>query len=93
MSPTPMSSEIPLSSISSQGRRGGGAIADRQALLSTIESHVLLPLCTGASVTTIVKLLDACTQESCERCMGECTSREISGGGGVLNCEFHVLPA
>ncbi|KAL3773946.1 hypothetical protein ACHAW5_010843 [Stephanodiscus triporus] len=81
--------ETPLASVQSRKHTGG---VDRQALLPTIESHVLLPLCTGASVRTIKSILDACTQECCQYCKEDCANREIYGFGFQKNY-FQVLPA
>ncbi|KAL7488201.1 hypothetical protein ACHAW6_013787 [Cyclotella cf. meneghiniana] len=41
---------------------------DRMAILSTIEAHVLLPTFTGASVSSIRSILNACTSECCPSC-------------------------
>ena len=87
--------ETPLSFIIQRGDRsmnrlfGRDAVSDRQALLCTIESHVLLPLCTGASVSTITTLLDACIQESCVYCKNDCFTTTATA-----KCkEEEVLPA
>ena len=70
--------ETPLAPMQSRKTLCG---VDRQALLSTIESHVVLPLCTGASVTTITSILDVCTQECCLYCEEVGANTEISGLG------------
>ena len=87
--------ETPLSFIIQREDRsmnrlfGRDAVSDRQALLCTIESHVLLPLCTGASVSTITTLLDACIQESCVYCKNDCFTTTATA-----KCkEEEVLPA
>ena len=59
--------QTPLSSVHHRRTMSSGG-ADRLALLSTVESHVLLPSCTGASVDTIRSILGACNQECCITC-------------------------
>lgn len=54
--------------LDSMHRRKNPRDADRLSLLSTIESHVLLPSCTGASVSTITSILDACGRDCCTLC-------------------------
>ena len=81
--------ETPLAPMQSRKTLCG---VDRQALLSTIESHVVLPLCTGASVTTITTILDVCTQECCLYCKEDCVNSEISELG-FRKQSLHVLPA
>jgi hypothetical protein len=76
---------------SNQSRKNPGGV-DRQALLMTIESHVLLPLCTGASINTITSILDACTQECCSYCKRDCANSEIEGFG-MPTISLRVLPA
>eukprot|EP00985_Skeletonema_marinoi_P018289 scaffold10200_cov155-Skeletonema_marinoi.AAC.1 len=49
-------------------RRTNSASDHHSATLSTVESHVLLPSFTGASVTAIRSVLDSCRQESCTSC-------------------------
>eukprot|EP00986_Skeletonema_menzelii_P012554 scaffold6975_cov83-Skeletonema_menzelii.AAC.11 len=50
-------------------RRNKNSASDHHsATLSTVESHVLLPSFTGASVTAIRSLLNSCRQESCVSC-------------------------
>lgn len=50
-------------------RRNNSASDHHSATLPTVESHVLLPSFTGASVMAIRSILDSCQQESCLPCM------------------------
>ena len=77
--------QMPLPLI--QQRKGG---ADRLALLSTVESHVLLPSCTGAAVSTIRSILEVCNGECCITC-GQGATEIIDSKQHV--CIGDVVPA
>jgi len=74
--------------VSSSGSGGG---ADRLALLSTVESHVLLPSFTGASVDTVKSVLEACNRECCLLCNQDDTKLEESSG--VAASQQRAIPA
>jgi len=74
--------------VSSSGSGGG---VDRLALLSTVESHVLLPSFTGASVDTVKSILEACNRECCLLCNQDDTKLEESSG--VADSQQCVVPA
>ncbi|KAL9182542.1 hypothetical protein ACHAXT_013194, partial [Thalassiosira profunda] len=58
---------------------------DRLATLSTVESHVLLPSCTGASVSTTKAILEACIiRASCPSCMHDTRRSEGLDGDDVV---------
>jgi len=70
---------------------GSGGGADRLALLSTVESHVLLPSFTGASVDTVKSILESCDRECCLLCNQDGTIMEESSG--VAASQQRVVPA
>ena len=69
--------QTPLFSVHHRRTMSSGG-ADRLALLSTVESHVLLPSCTGASVDTIKCILGACNTECCLTCKQDSAKMELS---------------
>jgi len=67
--------------LASDRRKKAGEM-DRVATLATVESHVLIPSFTGASVSTIRSILDACTYEccpSCKRNAAYCQDKKVEG--------------
>ena len=64
--------------------------AEQLTMLSTVESHVLLPSCTGASVSTIKSILETCSHECCASCKQY--SEQMRGGNNLRSCEKDVVP-
>eukprot|EP00804_Cyclotella_cryptica_P025553 CCRYP_002818-RA/>CCRYP_002818-RA protein AED:0.03 eAED:0.03 QI:163/1/1/1/0.5/0.33/3/886/2032 len=66
---------------------------DRMAILSTVESHVLLPTFTGASVSSIRSILNACTIECCASCKHNSSttgSADVTGFSTISTPAFAV---